>query len=72
MKIIIQGYAAEGKTTIAKLITDTLVAHGINVKNEDLDVQTGHDYPHLQDARVEALVDKNTKIAIEVVQIRRH
>lgn len=72
MKIIITGTANEGKTTIAKLIADTLRKNGINVKKViDPDYETLNKID-FQDERLKALKDKNLEVEIETIQIARN
>jgi tRNA uridine 5-carbamoylmethylation protein Kti12 len=69
MKIIIGGFAGEGKTTLAKLIADTLTKKGFQVDNKDPDVFDGVDF---QDKRLEDLKDKLDIIEIETIQTVRN
>ena len=64
MKIIIVGSEGEGKTTVAKLISETLEKKGIKVDLKDLDslVSDG-----LQEQRLEILKDK-LNVEIETIQ----
>ena len=75
MRIIIEGDCAEGKTTLAELITTTLRDHGINVVNSDIDAVLGGvislTHPNFQAKRIEAIATKQTLIKIETVQIRK-
>ena len=71
LKITITGETASGKTTIALLIQEALMKAGFGVHNADLDVEYGTHYPDLQPKRVEALVERDTLIDIETVQVRK-
>jgi tRNA uridine 5-carbamoylmethylation protein Kti12 len=66
--IIVQGYCASGKSTLAHLIAVALEEHGINayIKDDEAGVN-GTDY---LDKRIEALKAKGA-ISIEVVQLNR-
>ena len=65
MKIIIGGSSGEGKTTISKLISDTLEKNGFQVENKDPDILISDG---LQDKRLEILKDNIGTIEIESIQ----
>jgi len=65
MKIIIGGSSCEGKTTISKLISDTLEKNGFQVENKDPDILISDG---LQDKRLEILKDNIGTIEIESIQ----
>lgn len=68
LKIIIQGEIGAGKTTLARLIEQTLLEHGLNVSIENLDEPRSFEY---NDQRVVALKNKNTPIEIQMQQVQR-
>ena len=67
--IRIGGLAASGKTTISKIITDALEAHGIQVTNTDVDLNGGSMLPENWFERNLEHIG-NAKVRIETVQTR--
>ncbi len=64
LKINIIGPVSSGKSTIADIISNALKDHGFKVTLRDLD----SDKVSFKEERIQALVEKETNISIEVFQ----
>lgn len=76
MEIIIHGTAGSGKSTIARLIEQTLEQNGFNVLVNDKDFESTQNRKDLIDRdfdnRLKAIVTKSTSITISETQANKN
>jgi dephospho-CoA kinase len=68
--VTVTGQTAVGKTTVAAIIEEALVAHGFKVSNTDIDVVLVSNNPQCQDQRIKALTDDGCEVTICTEQKR--
>jgi CO dehydrogenase nickel-insertion accessory protein CooC1 len=70
MKIVITGYAGEGKSTIAQLIKNALQNVLIRATVEDIDVDPKKGLPNYSE-RLSIIAKSNPQVVIETQQLAR-
>jgi adenylylsulfate kinase-like enzyme len=72
MKIIVQGLAGEGKSTIAQLVVDACAEHGINVTKVELADELPDDFFEAENQlqRLKSLCKAGITVAIVVEHVR--